>query len=442
LIDERILMWFVLTHVAIGVLVAASPSMAPLHFWVTAGLAAFLASSATRPVDIAVIAAYVAGAEVLWRMREAAPFWETGKYALTAVLLVGLVRFRHSQSVRMPLVYFALLTPAIMQLAGAAISVERARDVISFNLSGPLALTAAICFFRQWTLSKTDVAEIFVALLGPVISIAVLTAVATYTSTEIAFTDQSNAQTSGGFGPNQVSGALSAGALGCFLVLAISDRLRPRIRALLFATLVVCATQSAMTFSRGGLYMAGISIAGASLCLLGDRAGRRTVVASAVTLVLAYLVIAPQLFAFTGGALETRFKNTASTGRVDLSIDELQMWTNQPVFGVGVGQLSAHRALSRATAAHNEWTRLLAEHGLLGLLSLMILVGMLGAAVLRARGPLAKAVALGCVLWGTAYLTVNDMRIAAPSFLLGLSCSAFDFTPRAASWRRRVVPGS
>ena len=436
------LLWFLLAHGAIGALVLASPAMAKLHFWVTAGLAVYIATSTRKPNDIAMVAAYIVGAEVLWRMSEAALFWETGKYAVTAVLFIGLVRFSHSQPIRMPLLYFALLTPGIMQLTNSTIDLSRARDVISFNLSGPLALAVAACFFRQWTLSRTELAEILVALAGPVTSIAVVTALSTYGSSDIQFLDQSNVQTSGGFGPNQVSGALSAGALGCFFLLALLDRSSPRVRALLFVTLVACAAQSAMTFSRGGLYMVGIAIAGASLCLLSDRSGRRMVVASACALVLAYLVIAPRLISFTGGALETRFQDTSATGRVELSLDELDMWSESPVFGVGVGQLSTNRSISRTLAAHNEWTRLLAEHGLFGLMSMLTLLAMLAGAVLRTRSPLARAVAVGLVLWGAAFLSINDMRIAAPSFLMGLACATFDLPAgvRASVWQRRGVP--
>jgi hypothetical protein len=81
---------------------------------------------------------------------------------------------------------------------------------------------------------------------------------------------------------------------------------------MLFAVLALCLVQSAMTFSRSGLYMAFIAMVGASLCLLSNRAGRRMVVGSVVAIVLAYAVVAPRLTSFTGGALEERFQDTGS----------------------------------------------------------------------------------------------------------------------------------
>jgi cell division protein FtsW (lipid II flippase) len=105
------------------------------------------------------------------------------------------------------------------------------------------------------------------------------------------------------------------------------------------------------------------------------------------------------------------------------------------VFGVGVGQAKQNRALWRAGLAHNEWTRLLAEHGVFGLLSMLVLLAVMAGSLIRARGHLEKAVVVGLVVWGAAFLAVNDMRIVAPSFFMGLACATFGFST---GWRPSV----
>jgi len=441
LTDEGVLFWFLAAHVALGALVFMSPVVAKAHFWVTAALGLWFATSTKRPSDIAMLAAYVVGAEVLWRMSDAALFWETGKYAVVGLLLIGLARFPHTKPMRGPVLYFTLLTLGIVPLTQTALDFSGARQAVSFNLSGPLALAAAACFFRQCTLSREQLGQVLIAAAGPVVSIAILTARGTYGASDIAFLSGSNFQTSGGFGPNQVSGALSAGAFMCFLLLATLTDLRARRRGMLFATMVFCSMQSAMTFSRSGLYLVGIAALGASLCLFSDRSSRRMVVGTALAVVIAYAVVAPMLISFTGGALEERFRDPGMTGRVELTQDDLQIWADRPVFGVGVGQARSNRTLGNSGLTHNEWTRLLAEHGVFGLTSMLVLLAMMAGSILRARGPIERAVVVGLVLWGAAFLAVNEMRIVAPSFLMGLACATFEFShgSRAVAWRRRGV---
>ncbi len=441
LTDERVLFWFLSAHAVLGAAILASSAAAKLHFWATAVLGLWFATSKKRQLDIAMLAAYIAGAEVLWRMSQAAIFWETGKYAVTALMVVGLLRSHRSRSIGMPVLYFALLVPGMLVAYEAVFNLATARNVISFNLSGPLCLAAAACFFRQYRMSRSDLGQILVAVVGPLISIGTLTALGTYRSSSIAFRVASNFETSGGFGPNQVSSALSVGVLASFLLLVTLADLRVRRRVMLFAAMVFCAAQSAMTFSRSGLYMASLAVVGASLCLLGDRAGRRLVIGSTLAIALAFGVIAPRLISFTGGALEARFQETNTTGRADLMQDDLQIWFQRPVLGVGVGQASSNRLIRNAGLTHNEWTRLLAEHGVFGLASMLVLLGMMVGNVPRSRGALDKAVVTGLLIWGAAFLAVNEMRIVAPSFLIGLACATFELSTvsQPFEWRRRVV---
>jgi len=110
----------------------------------------------------------------------------------------------------------------------------------------------------------------------------------------------------------------------------------------------------------------------------------------------------------------------------------LQIWAERPVFGAGVGQSKSNRTLWSTALNHNEWTRMLAEHGAFGLGALLVLLAMIVGNVLRARGPVAKAVAASLVLWGAAFLIANAWRIVVPSFFIGLASATMQFP---SDWR-------
>jgi O-antigen ligase len=443
LTNERTLLWFLVAHAILGALTFGWRPVATVHAWATLAGGLWVALTTRQPLSIAAMATYVVGAEVLWRMGRASVPWEIGKYAVVALFLIGLVRFRVSRPSYLAIGYFALLVPGAFVAAQIAIEVEVLRQQISFNLSGPLSLVVAACFFRQMTLASRELGGILVAALGPVIAIAALTVLSTYSATNIVFWDASNMVTSGGYGPNQVSGILSMGVVFCFLLLTTRFDSSFRLRSLLLLSLAVCGVQSAMTFSRGGLYMASIAMTAAAVFLLAEPRVRRIVLTTMAAMVTIVVLLAPQLNRFTGGALATRFQDSSLTSRRELMGNELQVWGENPWLGVGVGEGAQSRAVQQhsGVAAHTEWTRMLGEHGALGLAAMLMLLLLMAFSVARAPGPLDKAVAIALVSWGAAFLTANAMRIAAPGFLIGLSCATFVLSPpmySSTSRRRRA----
>ena len=69
-------------------------------------------------------------------------------------------------------------------------------------------------------------------------------------------------------------------------------------------------------------------------------------------------------------------KEDLTTGRSDLLQQELQMFYDNPIFGVGVGKGTEIREqiLGYNCASHDEITRLLAEHGAFGIVALSLLI--------------------------------------------------------------------
>jgi O-antigen ligase len=411
---------FLCAHIPLAVLMRQSTVIATLHALGVTAVALWWALSRRSVVRAAYAGSYIMGAEVLWRMNHARVFWEYGKYAVIAVFVVALWRTHRRAGPPLPLLYFVLLLPSVL-LTVLDAGISRAVDQFSFNLSGPLALVVSAWFFSRLRLSSVELYRLLLMPIGPAIGIAALAAFSIATS-NIEFGRQSNIGASGGFGPNQVSSALGLGALLAFLCV-MKRQASGGYRAVMFASMIGLAAQSALTFSRGGLYNAGIGAALAFLCLLRDAGSRiKALLILALLAGVIHYVLWPQLDAFTGGHLTSRFQDTGTTGRAEIVHADLQIWRSHPLFGVGPGQAKELRErYVRSTAAHTEFTRLVAEHGLLGLGSLLLLLAMAARNLRRARTPVAKAVASSVIGWSFFYMLNAGMRTVAPSFLLGLT---------------------
>ena len=165
-----------------------------------------------RKERLAYVAAYVAGAEVLWRMTGGSPLWEFGKYATVGVLALAWLQRQRMSLSRQAFAYLLLLLPAV-PLTIANLSAWDARVQLSFNLSGPLTLSVCTSFFSNLKLDAGERRVLFLSLIGPLIGVAALSLSGIATNQELAFRTQSNADASGGFGPNQVSAVLGLGVV-------------------------------------------------------------------------------------------------------------------------------------------------------------------------------------------------------------------------------------
>jgi hypothetical protein len=350
-------------------------------------------------------------------MARAPIFWEFGKYAI--VFLFGLALFRSERwrNHDMSIVYFLLLLPATVRTL-ISLPLSQAQKEISFNLSGPFTLLICVIFFSNLKLTGLEVRRLLIALLGPVFGIAMIALFSIATAESIEFTGESNPVTSGGYGPNQVSAMLGLGAVASFFAL-MYGKATQLIRAGLGFLLIMFVAQSALTFSRGGLYSATGAIVISCYFLMRDRRMRPKLTGMMVALPL--LAGGALLWenALTGGALASRFSDTSLTHRTDLSMQDMAVWAEYPVFGAGPGMAKA--AHSNRLAAHTEFSRLLGEHGLFGLAAMFFLVAMAVQQVRQAPSWTGKAMSLALIVWSCLFMSNSAMRIAAPSFIFGLA---------------------
>jgi len=162
----------------------------------------------------------------------------------------------------------------------------------------------------------------------------------------------------------------------------------------------------------------------------------------ATTVAVTNFVVLPAVDNYTGGALIRRLSNTDTTGRGNIAAIDLEIWRRNPVFGVGPGRAIDYRAqMYEAITAHTEFTRMLSEHGTLGLGAILILLYAAASIAFRAREPRARGIAIALVAWSFLFMANIAMRLVAPSFTFGLACAFLDFgaTAPAALGRGRAV---
>ena len=410
---------FLGAHLLLGPLIYQSPALATLHALLTLGFGLrWIRGGADLP-KVAAIAAYAAGSEVLWRMSSARLPWEYGKYAVVLLLAASLFR-RRLRLAPVALTYFLLLLPSAVLTIGA-FGLLGSRKPLSFNLSGPLAVMICASFFSHVTFRSWELRRFLLAGVGPVMAVGTVTLYATLSAGHIDFTGESNNVTSGGFGPNQVSATLAAGVLLALLYLLMGVG-KPLTKWALLGGSAFLAVQSAMTFSRGGLVFTACSLLLGSLFLARDRRARFRLIGLVFVFLLAgKYVVLPRLNTFTGGALTDRFRDMGTTHRDELAKSDLEMWANNPVFGVGPGM----GGRIRGNAAHTEFTRLLAEHGLFGMVAMVLMLLFCARNVLRGNTPREKAIVAAFVAWGVLFLAGYGFRIVVPALLLGLAFAAY-----------------
>jgi O-Antigen ligase len=427
---------FIGAHVPLALMLRKNSSEITWHALLVLLGGAVLALTTRRWERVACVAAYITGAEVYWRMRRAHIPWEFGKYAVVLVLGIAILRFGRFRKAAMPSAYFLLLLPSTL-LTLETLRGEEMQEQLSFNMSGPLSLAVCAIFFSSIRMTKREMKWFLTFLVAPVVSIATIASVTLQKLQKYAepeFGNSASRVASGGFGPNQVSAALGLGILAVFfiMVIGVGNAVAAGSFVLLMLFLV---RQCAITFSRGGLWMAVGGILSAAFYLARDKRTRLRLLGIAViVLPLLVFVVWPKLEALTSGAIGTRFANTDSTGRDLLVKGDLLTWSENPVLGSGPGLGGKNRLkYFHVTTAHTEYSRMLAEHGTLGLIALGLMVWMAFRNVWYAPTRLDKALAAAMLAYSVLNMLVDGMRLAAVGFTFGLSGMRFLLPRRRAA---------
>lgn len=374
-------------------------------------------------------AAYIAGAEVFFRQTNAMVFYETGKYMVIVFLLIGMF-FKGTSSKTVPFwTYLLILFPGVI-IGALTMSYDAPiRNQIAFNLSGPVALgvSALYCYYKK--IRKEDFQLVILMLLLPLIAQMFYLFLYTPTLQEGIISMSGNYAATGGYGPNQISTVLG---LGAFLLVTRLFTVQHRLINLVDLILLgLMGYRAVITFSRGGVLTALICIV-AFIVIFYYKQRRRERGQSQLKLILllgSIFIIWTYSSIKTFGLIENRYANEnaqgelkedITTGRVELVETELLAFYNHPFIGIGVGKGKEYReeTLGFGIASHNELSRLLSEHGLLGLFALLILIFV--PIIFWTKFENNYYFLAFMAFW---FLTINHsaMRIALPALVYGLA---------------------
>jgi len=185
-------------------------------------------------------------------------FWEFGKYAVIYFLLLGILRKSRKILIYTPIMtYFVLLLPAIFLIPYNSFNLWR--QDLAFNLSGPAVLSLCSIYLYKRTINKETLGNILFFIILPIISMAVFNILNMPDLLTYRFMPYSDYTTSGGYGPNQVSTMFGLGIAVVIAakVLQLNLTSSKYIDILILMVFFVLGT---ITFSRGGVFAATISI--------------------------------------------------------------------------------------------------------------------------------------------------------------------------------------
>jgi len=386
---------------------------------------------------ITALIVYAVSFELLGRMTMASPFipYEMGKYLLFLLLVAGIMlKYREGTVGWLMLL---LLIPAILFDESGQVWFKN----VVFNLLGPVNVALAIIYFREQTVSGEELQSLLRLLALPAVSVLAFVIIKVPELENLEFSLGANFETSGGFGTNQVSTVLGLGAFLSYIFWRNRWNLSG-YRWLDFALLILFAIRGLLTFSRGGMIGGALGIAVLMYYEIIASEYSWNLKRALVNFVKALPIILILFFVFkysdkiSGGNLVLRYQgetpgthagykektlNVFFSNRINVLKDDISLWSEHPLFGVGAGASMYLRENTRNVAPHLELSRLLSEHGILGLTYFIILC-VLGYKVFKR----ASRTIFGPVLFAMFILALfttfhSAMRTYISPLLIGLS---------------------
>ncbi|GAB3218780.1 hypothetical protein GCM10027454_07000 [Algoriphagus aestuariicola] len=278
-------------------------------------------------------------------------------------------------------------------------------------------------------------------MIYPIVSVLVFTIIRTPDLDSVDFSLGANFSTSGGFGSNQVSTILGLGVFLTAACILLNYRLTG-FRWMDFVLLLLLTTQGLLTFSRGGMIggILGVLVMIYYLTKLSMAERKRLSIPNfkkfVLPLVVFLFIVAAVANSITGGMLLLRYMGETQgtlTGTADKSLDkitsnraglfvkDIELFVEYPVMGVGVGASTYLREDFKGYAPHIELSRLLAEHGILGLLIFSVFIAVFILNKNKAPENISRGFLLACFIIGFLATFHSATRTYITPLLMGIS---------------------
>lgn len=379
--------------------------------------------------EVLFVAAYLVGVEVFLRMTGGNFNNEYIKLLVMLFMLLGMFYSNFSINSFIYIFFLFLLIPGILVTTGVENLNLDIKKALVFNLSGPICLVIASIYTFKKRLLFSELQNILIAIGLPIVSTVTYLFLYNPSVKDVITGTKSSFETSGGFGPNQVSTILGLGMFVFFtqLILFSKSKLTILLNGILF---IFITYRAIVTFSRGGV-ITGVIMILVLLFLLFHFSNSKGKGAFVLVFVLTALM-AVGIWGYssmqTRGLIEKRYANQDAKGREKkdrlggreaIIGTDLKLFLENPVMGIGAGMGMEFRkeTTGHASAAHNEVSRMLSEHGLFGLFGLLIL--LFTPCILYLGNKQHFYFLSFFIFW---FLTINHaaMRIAAPAFIYAL----------------------
>ncbi|TXD81681.1 O-antigen ligase family protein [Subsaximicrobium wynnwilliamsii] len=423
----------VVLHILMGVFINLIPQFSTVYFSLVCAffvLKIIVTGKHEKLIWVLFGASYFVAAESLFRMTGGGLFYEFSKYFVILLMLMGMFFDGLSGKGYPYFIYLILLVPSIL-VASTTLGYDlNFRTSIAFVLSGPVCLGVSALYCYGKKVSMQVLLQIVACMSYPIITMATHLFLYNPSVKEVLTSTGSNYATSGGFGPNQVSTLLG---LGMFALTVRFFMKSPSLFLKLFNLVLLAAVsfRALVTLSRGGV-LAAVLVIGAFLVIYFGRSKyqqKQQIIVSVLLLLFVSLLTWVISLNQSSGLVGNRYSNEdalgrekkdVSTGRVDLFVDEFAGFKEHPFLGVGANGMKQERLedTGKITASHNEISRLLSEHGIFGVLILIILI--FKPLDFRSRNRNNIFFYSFLAFW---FATINHsaMRIAAPAFIYALA---------------------
>jgi hypothetical protein len=380
--DRRNLFW-TLAHIGLGFLCTLTPFALIFWFYLIFVTNFFKANSLLqkrKPALFFMLFSYLISFELLDRMAKTSPYvpFEIGKYFLVLAGILGL--FALGVRYRIGIWMAILVTPAVFyDFSG----IRPNYDIINTYLA-PLAVGLGIAFAYRLSITFKQINQILKFIWWASLASLVFTYIKTPDFENISFSLKANFDTTAGHSSNQVSTVLGLGMFLSFY--SVFKRLNfSGNRIFDFLIFFGFAFQGLLSFSRGGMLVGVVGIL--MLLFIPESSNSEKSRNTSITFGLIALIALYGTFEIanniSGGNLLLRYQGETAgtmrgtkdvtfdrfvTGRAGIFEKDIILWAQHPITGVGAG---ASRFLRDTEAigvsAHVEFSRLLVDHGLPGL---------------------------------------------------------------------------
>lgn len=380
--------------------------------------------------------AFFVGSEVFWRMSKSGLPWEFAKIAVIALLLTAIIvesEKRHKPYIY--LLYLFLFIPAIFVPEFTDFFEYRKR--VAFNLIGEVLLVLSVFYFYNRKFESKDLADIGKWMIYGLFLMSIMILLKSPSYDAIEYGRQSNFAASGGFGPNQVSVMFGLGILllGYFI---IKDIKLFNYKYISYVLLVLFSFQGLFTLSRGGLMAAFIALIFGLIVIFlfkpkifFDFFKKNILKIFIISFLGVFAFIQADII--TKGAISKRYFNKDAYGqqirenyssyRDQIVKEDLHLFWDNIMTGVGPGQsmiLRAEKMHGEIHAAHIEFSRMLSEHGILGLIALFLVFIIPIIRFFKIKDFDTKFTLTVFIAFALLTMSHNAMRVAIPGFFYGL----------------------